>query len=160
MHILLVCALLLVLKAINGKSLYGKTFQYHSLHFYLTDAIHILKLSQTTCRTTYRRTAMSFNSVVDKEIRFGSFTSSYQLKTLYTFGNVSCFEIKTCFGGNLTYYSAYVNESEVLIPPYEVFKVTEVQKNQWCEVVYKVESTRSQSNLNCRLLNGVQSNQR
>ncbi|KAM9474616.1 ecto-ADP-ribosyltransferase 5-like [Salvelinus alpinus] len=145
----------------NGKSLYGKTFQYHSLHFYLTDAIHILKLSQTTCRTTYRRTGTYFDqSVVDKEIRFGSFTSSSQLKTLYTFGNVSCFEIKTCFGANLTYYSAYANESEVLIPPYEVFKVTEVQKNQWCEVVYKVESTRSQSNLNCRLLNGVQSNQR
>lgn len=64
----------------NGKSQYGKTFQYHSLHLYLTDTIRILKLSQTTCRTTYRT---SFNqSVVDKEIRFGSFTSSSQLKTL------------------------------------------------------------------------------
>uniref|UniRef100_A0A4W5MDY5 NAD(P)(+)--arginine ADP-ribosyltransferase n=1 Tax=Hucho hucho TaxID=62062 RepID=A0A4W5MDY5_9TELE len=122
----------------NGKSQHGKTLQYHSLHFYLTDAIRILKLNQTTCRTTYCRTGTSFNqSVVDKEIHFGSFKFKLATQNL-TFGNASCFEFNT----------------EVLIPPHEVFKVTEVQKNQWCEVVYKVESPRSQSNLNCRLLNG------
>lgn len=146
----------------NGKSQYGKTFQYHSLHFYLTDVIQILKQSQT-CRTTYRRTNVYFDrNVLNKEIRFGFFASSSLNKSLHMFGNTSCFEINTCFDANLTYYFAYINESEVLIPSYEVFRITAVQTNTWCDVVYTLNSTGiSKSNMNCRwVYNGAESNLR
>ncbi|XP_055746994.1 ecto-ADP-ribosyltransferase 5-like [Salvelinus fontinalis] len=143
----------------RGRHGYGTSFQYHSLHFYLTDAIQILKQSQTTCRTTYFRTNVTFDQDVDnEEMRFGYFVSSSLRKTLYHFGDTSCFEINTCFGVNLTYYSAYANEGDVLIPPYEVFKVTNVQTkaavgNLWCKVVYTLKSTRKwKSDLNCKAI--------
>jgi hypothetical protein len=47
-------------------------------------------------------------------------------------------------------------EEEVLIPPYEVFNVTEVLKKEddptlWC-VVNKLQSTKiAKSNLNCKM---------
>ncbi|XP_045072472.1 ecto-ADP-ribosyltransferase 5-like [Coregonus clupeaformis] len=131
----------------EGRYGYGTSFQYHSLHFYLTDAIQILKQSQTSCWTTYLRTNGTFDQdVVNKEMRFGYFVSCSIHKTLYDFGDTSCFEINTCFGVNLTYYSACANEGEVLIPPYEVFKVTNIQmksavSNLWCKVVYTLKST-------------------
>ncbi|XP_064859324.1 T-cell ecto-ADP-ribosyltransferase 1-like [Oncorhynchus nerka] len=143
----------------QGRYGYGTSFQYHSLHFYLTDAMQILKQSQTTCWTTYRRTNVTFDQdVVNKEMRFGYFASSSLHKTLYDFGDTSCFEINTCFGVNLTYYSAYANEGEVLIPPYEVFKVTNIQtksavSNLWCKVVYTLKSTgKWKSDLNCKAI--------
>ncbi|XP_014065256.2 T-cell ecto-ADP-ribosyltransferase 1-like [Salmo salar] len=146
----------------EGRYGYGRSFQYHSLHFYLTDVIQILKQSQT-CRTTYRRTNVYFDrNVLNKEIRFGFFASSSLNKSLHMFGNTSCFEINTCFDANLTYYFAYINESEVLIPSYEVFRITAVQTNTWCDVVYTLNSTGiSKSNMNCRwVYNGAESNLR
>uniref|UniRef100_A0A4W5M1B5 NAD(P)(+)--arginine ADP-ribosyltransferase n=1 Tax=Hucho hucho TaxID=62062 RepID=A0A4W5M1B5_9TELE len=118
----------------EGSYGYGTSFQYHSLHLYLTD------------------------DVVNKEMRFGYFVSISIHKTLYDFGDTSCFEINTCFGVNLTYYSAYANEGEVLIPPYEVFKVTNIQTKSavsslWCDVVYTLKSTgKWKSGLNCKAI--------
>lgn len=91
-------------------------------------------------------------------MRFGYFVSSSIHKTLYDFGDTSCFEINTRFGVNLTYYSAYANEGGVLIPPYEVFKVTNIQtksavSNLWCKVVYTLKSTgKWKSDLNCKAI--------
>ncbi|XP_023999202.1 ecto-ADP-ribosyltransferase 5-like [Salvelinus sp. IW2-2015] len=150
----------------DGSSNYGTTFQYHSLHFYLTEAIQILKQTQTTCRTTYRRTDVYFDQdVVSKDIRFGTFTSSTENQELGrdSFGETSCFEISTCFGADISYYSVFTGEREVLIPPYEVFKVINIQTKStenklWCEVVYTLNSTRVQSNLNCKLKKEAKSN--
>ncbi|CDQ94636.1 unnamed protein product [Oncorhynchus mykiss] len=138
---------------------YTTSFQFHSLHFLLTDAIRILKLKQNTCHTTYRRTNMEFSGEVNKEIRFGLFASSSFLKNLTHFGEKSCFEIETCFGADLKSFPSLGNyEKEVLIPPYEVFKVTAVlkkenDKNLWCDVVYKLKSIKTLSNLNCKIFN-------
>uniref|UniRef100_A0A673NP83 NAD(P)(+)--arginine ADP-ribosyltransferase n=1 Tax=Sinocyclocheilus rhinocerous TaxID=307959 RepID=A0A673NP83_9TELE len=56
------------------------------------------------------------------------------------FGNVSCFEIYTYDGADVTKYFKLDHEKEVLIPPYETFKFTAVktrgQKYLWCETVY------------------------
>ncbi|KAK2916858.1 hypothetical protein Q8A67_001232 [Cirrhinus molitorella] len=48
------------------------------------------------------------------------------------------------------------HEKEVLIPPYEKFKVTAVktrkgQKDLWCETVYELKSSGNRSDLNCAL---------
>ncbi|ROK79154.1 Ecto-ADP-ribosyltransferase 5 [Anabarilius grahami] len=146
----------------NGKQNYtDKTFMWHSLHFLLTDAIQILNKTQNKCYSTYRGTNVQFNrDVLNSTIRFGSFASStLDRTTAEGYGNVSCFEIKTCEGANLTQYSRFPDEEEVLIPPYETFNVTAVKKRQnhsdlWCETVFVLNSTGTRSDLNCALCDG------
>ncbi|KAM8842883.1 ecto-ADP-ribosyltransferase 5-like [Synchiropus picturatus] len=141
-------------------SSYRTTFQYHALHFYLTTAVQRLKSMQgTSCRTVYRRVGLSFRrDIVKKSFRFGSFTSSsMDGYASPTFGK-TCFKIETCFGADISQYSEFPNEREVLIPPYEVFTVTAVGENAepTCDVEYQVKSTgNTQSNLNCALVNNI-----
>ncbi|XP_071263986.1 erythroblast NAD(P)(+)--arginine ADP-ribosyltransferase-like [Salvelinus alpinus] len=80
----------------TNRAEYTTSFQFHSLHFLLTDAIRLLKENQQGCHTTYRRTNMEFGCKVNQLIRFGFFASSSFLKNLTHFGEKSCFEIKTC----------------------------------------------------------------
>ncbi len=133
-----------------------KTFTWYSLFFFLTEAIQILKETQNKCKLTYRGTKVEFNeNVLNTEVRFGQFASSSLDRTkAEVFGNKSCFEIRTCEGADLTNYSRFSNEKEVLIPPYEKFSVTGVKrradhKDLWCETVYILESTGVRSDLNC-----------
>ncbi|XP_029003422.1 ecto-ADP-ribosyltransferase 5-like [Betta splendens] len=144
------------------KSQYKTTFRYHALHFFLTRAIQTLnagKPERERCLTSYRRTSVSFSQdVLNKEFRFGSFTSSSQEDYLGAhFGEESCFKIVTCFGADIQRYSVYGNEREVLIPPYEVFKVskiitgTKLNRQKRCSVIYEVQSAGTSSNLNCAL---------
>uniref|UniRef100_A0A3Q3FM45 NAD(P)(+)--arginine ADP-ribosyltransferase n=1 Tax=Labrus bergylta TaxID=56723 RepID=A0A3Q3FM45_9LABR len=137
-------------------SKYSFSFQFHSLHFLLTSAIQILN-SNYKCHTTYRRTRSLFSGNVGQIIRFGSFASSSYLNNLTDFGNETCFKIKTCSGAYLGDYSAIDGEEEVLIPPYETFKVTEkvLGKGNFgelndCKVVYVLESAGLRSRLNCK----------
>ncbi|XDV12361.1 hypothetical protein PO909_001057 [Leuciscus waleckii] len=131
-----------------------KTFKWYSLHFLVTDAIKILKKKQK-CHSTYRGTTAEFEmKVPNKEVRFGSFTSSsLDRKVANDFGSKSCFEIYTCEGADVIKYSKYPDQKEVLIPPYEKFKVTDVktkgQKGAWCDTVFKLKSTGKISYLNC-----------
>ncbi|XP_078027296.1 erythroblast NAD(P)(+)--arginine ADP-ribosyltransferase-like [Epinephelus lanceolatus] len=148
---------------------YKTTFGYHALHFLLTDAIQTLKERRLSnlapgddgCVTGYRRVDKTFDQVVNTQLRFGSFTSSSMgqySKKVERFGDKTCFEIYTCFGVDISMYSKFENEGEVLIPPYEVFKVVGVKKRSQykdlpCEVEYKLRSTKTfVSNLNCALI--------
>ncbi|KAK9978442.1 hypothetical protein ABG768_020193 [Culter alburnus] len=142
----------------NGKQNYrDMTYKWYSLHFLLTDAIQILKKKQNRCFDTFRGTNVKLNGYVSTGIRFGSFTSSSFLRgRAKGFGNVSCFEIHTCEGANVTKYSTLPYEQEVLIPPYEMFNVIAVkkienQKGLWCQTVFVLNSTRTRSDLNCAL---------
>ncbi len=143
----------------NGKKQYKhKTYKWYSLHFLLTEAIQILKETQNKCYSTYRGTKAEFSKhVLNQEVRFGSFaSSSLDRKKAQRFGNISCFEIYTCEGADVSKYSKLPHEKEVLIPPYEKFKVTAVktrkgQKNLWCDTVYELKSSVKRSDLNCAL---------
>ncbi|XP_016322173.1 NAD(P)(+)--arginine ADP-ribosyltransferase 2-like [Sinocyclocheilus anshuiensis] len=142
-----------------GKKQYNhKTYKWYSLYFLLTEAIQILKKTQYGCRFTYRGTNVEFNKdVLNKEVRFGSFaSSSLDYNIARGFGSKSCFEIYTCEGADVAKYSKYPHEKEVLIPPYEKFKVTAVksrkyQPHLWCETVFTLKSTGTRSYLNCAL---------
>ncbi|XP_049336938.1 NAD(P)(+)--arginine ADP-ribosyltransferase 2-like [Astyanax mexicanus] len=140
----------------NGKEAYkSDKFQFYTLFFYLTDAVKQLKLKE--CLTVYRRTNYTYpTDVLNKEIRFGSFASTSLVEPPLHFGNKSCFEVETCFGANVTNNSRFSHEREVLIPPYEVFRVTKITKKDkqnkdlWCDVVYELKSTNyTKSDLNC-----------
>uniref|UniRef100_A0A4W5NK47 NAD(P)(+)--arginine ADP-ribosyltransferase n=1 Tax=Hucho hucho TaxID=62062 RepID=A0A4W5NK47_9TELE len=90
------------------------------------------------------------------------FLLSDALQTFHGTHWKTCFKITTCFGASLAGLSQVNNEEEVLIPPYEVFKIAEVTKNKVledkdkddkseCEIVYELESTKTtKSDLNCR----------
>ncbi|XP_047434959.1 ecto-ADP-ribosyltransferase 4-like [Mugil cephalus] len=137
----------------TNRKVYGTSFKYHSLHYWLTSAVQILNTNQA-CHDTYRRTKAAFTGSVNQIIRFGSFTSSSLFANLTQFGDKTCFKIKTCLGAYLKDYSKLSHEKEVLIPPYEMFKITNIIKNKKndleCDMVYFLESAGLQSNLNCK----------
>ncbi|XP_068452309.1 ecto-ADP-ribosyltransferase 5-like [Clinocottus analis] len=140
---------------------YRTEFKFHALHFYLTTAIQTLH-KENQCFTVTRRTKKFFNAVTVKtQVRFGNFASSTTDSLAQTlnsgFGKETCFEIDTCMGADIKEHAVFKTENEVLIPPYEVFTVTEVKKvaqfpGLACNVVYKLQSTKkSVSKLNCAL---------
>ncbi len=145
----------------NGKQNYTiMKYKWYSLHFLLTEAMHILKKTQNRCFDTFRGSKFTFDKdVLNKEVRFGSFTSSSLNRSIAErFGNVSCFEIHTCEGANITKYSMFPPEQEVLIPPYEMFNVTAIRtgtdpKHRGCQTVFVLNSTGIRSDLNCALFN-------
>ncbi|XP_040891210.1 erythroblast NAD(P)(+)--arginine ADP-ribosyltransferase-like [Toxotes jaculatrix] len=142
----------------TNRSVYGSSFEFHSLHFLLTSAIQIL--NNYYCHTAYRRTSVRFSGQVNQRVRFGSFTSSSYNTDLTDFGSETCFKIKTCTGAFLKDYSTFGDaEAEVLIPPYEVFNITQKIEDQQkiqdlgvksCKLMYILESTGCVSNLNCK----------
>ncbi|XP_073721037.1 erythroblast NAD(P)(+)--arginine ADP-ribosyltransferase-like [Misgurnus anguillicaudatus] len=147
----------------NGKQEYeDKTFKWYSLHFWLTRAIQTLKITQQECKSTFSGTSVKYHFAKNTEIRFGSFASSFLDREVTTnFGTESCFEIETCFeiktchGADVSKYSQFPNQKEVLIPPYEKFKVTNIrtgQKGDWCNTVFELKSTGIKSNLNCAVI--------
>uniref|UniRef100_A0A8C4HC15 NAD(P)(+)--arginine ADP-ribosyltransferase n=2 Tax=Dicentrarchus labrax TaxID=13489 RepID=A0A8C4HC15_DICLA len=140
---------------------YGSSFQFHSLHFLLTSAIQISN-NNYYCQTVYRRTRVEFTGEVNQIIRFGQFASSSLKTNLVNFGKKTCFKIETCSGAFLGNYSVFSHEAEVLIPPYEMFNITEkitdqsevkMQGLEDCEVVYVLKSVGGKSNLNCKVVN-------
>uniref|UniRef100_A0A7N5ZSX3 NAD(P)(+)--arginine ADP-ribosyltransferase n=1 Tax=Anabas testudineus TaxID=64144 RepID=A0A7N5ZSX3_ANATE len=141
-----------------GKHSYSTyKFKFHYFYFLLTDAVQVLNQNPTSCRVTYHRTWKLFNrQVVNTNMRFGAFTLATSTKNSFDFnGNVSCFEIYTCFGADIINYSAIDLKGQVLIPPYEVFRITDMLTNEpWCSVVYKLQSTQiPRTDLNCKLKN-------
>ncbi|XP_067438131.1 ecto-ADP-ribosyltransferase 4-like isoform X3 [Thunnus thynnus] len=143
----------------TNRSIYSRSFKFHYLHFWLTTAIQILKKNQS-CQTAYRRTGDDYTGKVHNIIRFGTFASSSKLTNLYQFGNKTCFKIETCSGAYLKNYPTYgTKEEEVLIPPYETFKITNITEGQnnfpdlkYCEKVFVLKSElKDVSNLNCKL---------
>lgn len=140
----------------TNRHLYNSSFPFHSLHFWLTRAIQILKNNNKDCLITYRRTKVKFTGNVNEEMRFGLFASSSKLATLTQFGEVTCFKIKTCYGAYLKKYPKLKDhEQEVLIPPYEKFKIIQIprpseineEELKKCKAVYVLESAGVQSNL-------------
>ncbi|XP_062271252.1 NAD(P)(+)--arginine ADP-ribosyltransferase 2-like [Scomber scombrus] len=140
----------------TGKKTYTSSFKFHSLHFWLTRAIQILNKKQE-CRTSYRRTKVGFNGKLHSIIRFGTFASSSKLPDLTRFGSKTCFKIKSCLGAYLKDYSSLNRkEEEVLIPPYEIFQITNIKGKGKrspmpdCEKVFILESKGIASYLNCK----------
>ncbi|XP_023135692.2 NAD(P)(+)--arginine ADP-ribosyltransferase 1-like [Amphiprion ocellaris] len=141
----------------KGKASYKSSFEFHALHFLLSDAIRLLKLNQRSCYTTYRRSKLLFSGESGQTIRFGSFASSSLNPYLNQFGRRTCFEIRTCFGAYLKSYSELdSDEDEVLIPPYEMFNIVSVdtsgENHLNCNVVYKLENAGVYSSLNCQVV--------
>lgn len=143
----------------TGKHKYSTDmFRFHYFYFYLTDAVQALN-NQTSCRTMYHRTWERFDRNINNTyVRFGSLVWAVSSKPPFEFSSsASCFEIYTCFGADITYYSSTNHKGQMLIPTYEVFKVTDVLTNEpWCSVVYKLHSTKTpRTDQNCKLFQSL-----
>ncbi|KAI9531678.1 hypothetical protein NQZ68_039099, partial [Dissostichus eleginoides] len=107
---------------------YKTTSRYHTLHFFLTDALQTLyarKPEKERCLKFYRANSYFRQDALNKVIRFGFFASDSKgwYASAERFGDKSCFEIITCLGADVSLYSKLgESEREVLIPPYEAFK--------------------------------------
>uniref|UniRef100_G3RKK0 NAD(P)(+)--arginine ADP-ribosyltransferase n=1 Tax=Gorilla gorilla gorilla TaxID=9595 RepID=G3RKK0_GORGO len=134
---------------------YERSFHFKYLHYYLTSAIQLLRKDSimengTLCYEVHYRTKdVHFNAYTGATIRFGQFLSTSLLKEeAQEFGNQTLFTIFTCLGAPVQYFSL---KKEVLIPPYELFKVINMSyqpRGNWLQL----RSTGNLSTYNCQLL--------
>lgn len=137
----------------QGKSLkeYKDKFNYKSLHFLLTDALRLLKEDDKhKCLQVYRGSRESFNIKKNTKVRFGHFTStSMNAAQAKKFGEITFFKIKTCYGASVEKYSEKPEEEEVLVPPFEMFKVSSVEKKSPTEMEVELKQLGKCSNYQC-----------
>lgn len=116
-------------------------FDSRSFFLDLGEAIQMIKHSQVMClHTTLPAEALHNLNASGELLRFRTFTMGRGEKSISR--NSLCILIRTCFGADVSYYSANRWHGQVLIPPYEVFKVTrEVPRNSehQCQVVHRLE---------------------
>ncbi|NXR90256.1 NRT2 ribosyltransferase, partial [Hypocryptadius cinnamomeus] len=111
---------------------YRNNFHFKTLHFLLTKALMTLRHAQNEqCHRVFRGVRdVRFQARRGQRVRFGQFTSTSQRKEIALhFGTDTIFEVHTCHGAAIRQFSMYPWEEEVLIPPFETFKVTKVTRN-------------------------------
>ncbi|XP_015209382.2 erythroblast NAD(P)(+)--arginine ADP-ribosyltransferase-like [Lepisosteus oculatus] len=129
---------------------YMNTYPYKSLHFLLTDALRLLRQQLTVCYKVYRGSREDFVAEVNSEIRFGQFSSSSKDEAFaHFFGDTTFFEIQTCHGVDIEMFSQFPAEAEVLIPPFEKFKVKSVTETDKGKKKIVLQSRGTYSNHAC-----------
>ncbi|XP_062983967.1 GPI-linked NAD(P)(+)--arginine ADP-ribosyltransferase 1 [Elgaria multicarinata webbii] len=122
-----------VREAGRTRDYYLNRFHFKAFHFLLTRGLHALgTTAQSRCHKVYRGVRnVRFTSERLKTVRFGHFTSSsLRNESALQFGTDTFFTIETCHGVNIKNFSFFPGEEEVLIPPFEKFKVANFTKTQ------------------------------
>ncbi|XP_051865212.1 ecto-ADP-ribosyltransferase 5-like [Pristis pectinata] len=111
----------------TNDEVYAEKFPFKSFHYLLSVALHRLRgISASEPETTYRGMGRLVVGQKGLNMRFGYFaSSSLDINIAMKFSNRTFFEISSQLGAPIQKYSRYPEEKEVLIPPYEVFIVTE-----------------------------------
>ncbi|KAM4908019.1 erythroblast NAD(P)(+)--arginine ADP-ribosyltransferase-like [Sylvia borin] len=135
---------------------YRDNFHFKTFHFLLTQALVTLRNTQgPRCQEVFR--GMRRYILVAQSgdtVRFGRFTStSLRKDTAMCFGTDMILQVHTCHGVDIHQFSMYPEEEEVLIPPFEIFKVTNVTINGERHRIH-LQSTGTSSNYNCEWLEG------
>nr|XP_038034604.1 erythroblast NAD(P)(+)--arginine ADP-ribosyltransferase-like isoform X3 [Anas platyrhynchos] len=133
---------------------YLQHFPFKTLHFLLTEAVHTLQKTQRPkCNRVYRGIkGIRFMAQLNQTVRFGQFASaSFNKNIAQDFGTDTFFVVNTCYGVSIRSFSFYPEQEEVLIPPYEVFKVTKVICYTDGTHIH-LDSHSRHSNYNCALL--------
>lgn len=145
-----------VRKAGSSRQEYRDKFHYKTLHFLLTQALATLRVSQgQKCRSVFRGVqGVRFQARRGDIVRFGQFVSTSLSKEVANgFGNDTVFKVHTCYGADIHEFSKKSDQEEVLIPPFETFKVTSVTQEGKCTLIH-LRSTGTHSNYNCEWLRG------
>ncbi|XP_031753299.1 ecto-ADP-ribosyltransferase 5-like [Xenopus tropicalis] len=131
---------------------YMERFRYKSLHFYLTVAVQLLSGGCKRVRTVFSGTdsAHSAPNATAQCARFGHFLSGYtERQQAAAFATGTVFTIRSCYGVQLERFSQFPQEGEVLVPGYELFRVS--QSKEPNEFTF-TSSRRTFSNFNCALI--------
>ncbi|XP_072892358.1 GPI-linked NAD(P)(+)--arginine ADP-ribosyltransferase 1-like [Hemitrygon akajei] len=104
-------------------SVYAEKFPFKGFQYLLSVAIERVREDfGLTPRPTYRGMQKESFGEVGSRMKFGCFTSSSRTKGK-KFGTKTVFTIFSQYGAQIQNYSFYPKEEEVLIPPYEAFKI-------------------------------------
>ncbi|RMB90890.1 hypothetical protein DUI87_32723 [Hirundo rustica rustica] len=138
----------------SSKWKYWNEFHFKSLHFLLTQALQKLR-NPNQCYDVFRGVKNTrFKVKKNDKVRFGQFASSSMSEDVaQDFGQDTLFKVHTCQGVDIQEFSKYPKEEEVLIPPFEIFSVTDVRK-EGNTMVIELHSTGNGSNYDCEWLNG------
>ncbi|XP_067837249.1 ecto-ADP-ribosyltransferase 5-like [Heptranchias perlo] len=116
-------------------SIYDKSFNFKSFHYLLSTALQKLRVvSGNTTYHTYRGISKLVKSIKGATVRFGYFASS-SLDEQVALGFIdkskninTIFEITTDYGTPIYNCSSEPHENEILILPYEVFRVGRISQ--------------------------------
>uniref|UniRef100_A0A8C5J1V8 NAD(P)(+)--arginine ADP-ribosyltransferase n=1 Tax=Junco hyemalis TaxID=40217 RepID=A0A8C5J1V8_JUNHY len=126
----------------HSRQEYRNNFHFKTLHFLLTKQCHHVFRGVHDVRFQARR---------GQKVRFGQFTStSLSKEVAQKYGTDTIFEVQTCHGVDIQAFSFYLSNQEVLIPPYETFKVTKITRNgkkAW--ITLRSSGTYSKHNCAC-----------
>uniref|UniRef100_A0A8C3UNX3 NAD(P)(+)--arginine ADP-ribosyltransferase n=1 Tax=Catharus ustulatus TaxID=91951 RepID=A0A8C3UNX3_CATUS len=109
---------------------YRDNFHFKTLHFLLTDALTTLRdaYKEQQCHSVFW--GMDYTRYKAKPgdiIRFGQFVLlSVSKSVAELFGNTTFFKVQTCHGADIKAFARFPSLHDVLIPPFEKFKVTKV----------------------------------
>ncbi|XP_071437982.1 NAD(P)(+)--arginine ADP-ribosyltransferase 1-like [Pithys albifrons albifrons] len=136
---------------------YLNNFHFKVMHFLLTEALGDLRKdkSHPGCLHVYRGTrGIRFSAKPGQIIRFGQFAStSLNREVAKEFGTDTFFELNTCHGAKIREFSFTPQQEEVLIPPFETFRVTSVT-HQSDTTFIQLSSHGMHSKYSCAWLRG------
>ncbi|NXE85469.1 NARE ribosyltransferase, partial [Cochlearius cochlearius] len=143
-----------VREAGRSREEYLDAFHFKVLHFLLSEALRALRDARPPrCHHVYRGVqGIRFTAQRHQSIRFGQFTStSLRNESIQSFGQDTTFLVETCYGVPIRDFSFFPKEEEVLIPPFEVFKVTDVTRDG-DRALIRLRSQNASSTYNCELV--------
>ncbi|NXT81011.1 NARE ribosyltransferase, partial [Zapornia atra] len=143
-----------VREAGRSRQEYLGTFHFKVLHFLLSEALRALRDARPHhCHRVYRGVqGIRFTAQHQESIRFGHFASaSLQNKSTQHFGQDTIFSVETCYGVPIRDFSFFPEEEEVLIPPFESFKVTNVTR-KGNRALIELRSLAAHSIYNCEFV--------
>ncbi|RMB90887.1 hypothetical protein DUI87_32720 [Hirundo rustica rustica] len=133
---------------------YRHNFHFKALHFLLTDALATLRDARgPRCHHVFRGVrGLRFQARPGDTVRFGRFTSTSLRKEIaQQFGTDTVFQVQTCQGVDIREFSSSPGEEEVLIPPFETFRITGVsQEGDRAQI--QLRSTGTFSKYSCEWL--------
>ncbi|XP_039947359.1 erythroblast NAD(P)(+)--arginine ADP-ribosyltransferase-like [Hirundo rustica] len=135
---------------------YRDNFHFKTLHFLLTQALAKLRDAKgQQCRNVFRGVCRYQSKARQGDtVQFGQFASSSLTKeSAMRYGTNTLFKVHTCHSVGIQNFSKYPEEEEVLIPPFETFKVT---KFTWVgdRAEIQLHSSGTFSKYNCEWLQG------
>ncbi|KAF4071267.1 hypothetical protein AMELA_G00271170 [Ameiurus melas] len=139
----------------RNSTTYRDEFPFKSLHFLLTDFLHLLK-DTNTCTTVYYGTSNTYTADTGTEVRFGKFiraeTSLSDATEVVESDGGTVFIITSCSVVNVERNTCKSEEVQALISPAEVFTVQNVRDVPPDDGTYNeitLKHSRSLSNHNC-----------